>query len=211
VNYSKEIQIELDKFIEWRKTNEYKKDCLYLYSDEAIMVMRKSLHETSIKFKELFGYDLYLVYGSLLGCVRDKMTIPFDDDFDVAYHSKFTKKEDIVKENQEMANVLLKNHMLYKLRMPGQIHLKGVNDGTCFDLWTSFSINNKYYLINGVHGIVNYSPFPLKQVDFMGLPVLIPNTPETLLNYIYKTWQTPIAPIGGKKSGFNNFVKNELK
>jgi phosphorylcholine metabolism protein LicD len=58
-------------------------------------------------FKRRFDLDLYLIYGTLLGAVRENGFIADDKDIDVAYMSKYHDFDDIVKEMVEIYQCFL--------------------------------------------------------------------------------------------------------
>lgn len=141
-------------------------------------------------FKHKWNLDLYLVYGTLLGALREQDFIPHDYDIDMAYHSKYQSKEDVIKEFTEIKNYFDKKKLLYKSHMLGHfIYYSGVK---AIDIWTSFVSKNKLYLVNAFDGnIPNYAT-PLKMTQFKGYNFYIPNEPDKLLTAIYKDWKTPI-------------------
>ena len=46
-------------------------------------------------FKTATGRDLFLAYGTLLGCIREQRIIPHDDDFDVGFYSEATTPDGV--------------------------------------------------------------------------------------------------------------------
>ena len=81
----------MTKKIKWKDISEIEK--------------REYINQTDIFckwFSDLFNTPIYLIYGTLLGCIRESNLIDSDDDIDLAYLSNYTKFEDVFKEMLEI-------------------------------------------------------------------------------------------------------------
>ncbi len=61
----------------------------------------------SAVFRRKFNYELFPMYGTLLGCIRDNNFIAHDDDIDFAYVSKFRAPEEVKREYLRMCSFLI--------------------------------------------------------------------------------------------------------
>jgi len=149
--------------------------------------------QARVKFRELFGYDLYVVSGTLLGLVRNDGFIPGDDDFDTGYLSRHSEPELI---RDEMA------HVIKTLRDAGEririgrrrnlFHWKSPA-GLEIDVFPSWTRGEKYFLtfaIGAKCGDAVRKGFVEREM--MGKPVLAPIEAEAVLEGSYgPKWRVP--------------------
>jgi len=146
-------------------------------------------------FRVEFNLPIYLIYGTLLGCVRDNKFIIDDDDIDVAYLSNKTNEYDV---KQEMLNIYKKLQeqelITNNKRFIGQAWLYNPAKTMMVDLWTSWiSENNKFYCVNLNDGEFHKdSILPFAIGNLMDLPFYIPKNNTALLQYWYGDWQIPL-------------------
>lgn len=144
-------------------------------------------------FYQKFNLSLYLIYGTLLGAVREKGFIPHDTDIDFAYLSQFNTESDVKKELIELSWTLRKEGLLVKCHNDGgQIRVSSPNKRTVVDIWVSWIEKNEYNIIPygkiGNTDIIN----PLKNIKFLEHEVFIPNNSEEFLDKLYIDWKNPI-------------------
>ena len=152
------------------------------------------------------GIEPFLWAGSLLGAIRGKDIIDWDSDMDIAYISKYSKGEDIVKETQDLYTKLHELGLLFnyidednQVRKPeegigsvfGQAHIgkicpyldlftMWVSGDTWFDTWFGPVAKN-------VDTTIIQDSVELKGVKFPAL-----KDPEWVLRMLYgDDWKTP--------------------
>lgn len=149
-----------------------------------------------------FNVNIYLIYGTLLGAMREKDFIPHDYDVDLAYVSKYNEPDKIVKEFNLVCSTLQSNKLLKKVKGNKHIHCKCLTDKYIVDIWLSYIKNGKLYL---APSRLEFGPdivLPLKKTLFYNTEFYIPNQSEVLLDSLYKDWQTQIT---------ENFRKFDVK
>jgi len=183
------------------------KDKWYFYkrTEDNKNALVRDMNSLTSFIKNKFNLDTYLVYGPLLGMIRERNFIEHDNDVDFAYMSKQTNIKDVLQEFQGIA-IMLKNYdILSKICGNGHLHVWSPNKRNKFDLWTSYISEDKYYLIPLIDGNVQSSIIlPLKEAIFKEQNFLIPNQPELFLDAIYNNWKTPILI-------YNEGIKNKWK
>ena len=84
----------------------------YLTSRETQLEEKKILDEV-VKFLEKNNLRYFLIYGTLLGAIRHKGFIPWDDDIDIAMpRPDYDKLQRILKESNSILNDNLHFHSL---------------------------------------------------------------------------------------------------
>jgi len=164
------------------------------------ILLVKEMKSIESFFKKEFDLDIYLIYGTLLGAIREKDFIGHDYDVDLAYFSKANSEEKSILEFKNICDILQKNKLLLKIKGNRQLHCKSLNNNMKFDIWRSYKIKNKLYLSPLNYFLKTEYIFPLKTMAFRKVSFNIPNMPEELLNELYKDWTKPV---------FNNFRKFE--
>jgi len=145
-------------------------------------------------FKQNFNISLYPMYGTLLGIIRDKDFILYDNDIDFGYLSLQTDKKLVFKEFEQICKVLKKDNLLTKICSRGQLHCFGESKIFKYDIWTSWiNEQNKFFIVPLGIGIDKSIILPFKKYNFRNINLLIPNNPEELLNLIYNEWKKPMS------------------
>ena len=196
----------LDKFKEDTKEEisklNYKK-YFYQYSEPEKNVLAKEMKDIENYFKTNLDLNIYPVYGTLLGIIRDKDFIGWDTDIDVAYLSKYNTKEEVKDEFNKICKFLEeKKLLLYRIKTMSHLHVWSPNKHLKIDLWISWiDESNNYHIVWTVGGDLPKSMIlPFKTVEFKNQNLCQMNNPEQFLNEHYGNWK---IPVGGDAEQWN--------
>ena len=139
---------------------------------------------------------VYLVYGTLLGIIRENDFLEHDTDIDMAYLSNYHTKEEVIQEFNEICKVLeTTKALLHRIKTMSHIHVQDTITGTRLDMWISWiDENNNYHIVWTVAGEIDASMIlPFKTVEFRKQVFRQMNDPERFLNEHYNTWKVPVG------------------
>jgi SAM-dependent methyltransferase len=146
--------------------------------------------------KEIAGYDAFLIYGSLLGAVRENGFIGHDFDFDAAYISDHRDGPAAARELAEIARALID----YGFNVESRVITLHIYDpksaGVKIDLFhLFFDADGRLRFPWGVAGTTD---FPLakwqgtREIELGGSTGLIPLNAELMVETMYgASWRTP--------------------
>ncbi|MHA2012751.1 MAG: LicD family protein [Candidatus Helarchaeota archaeon] len=161
-------------------------------------------------FEKKLNIKVYLVYGTLLGSIRENDFINHDHDIDLAYLSNKHTVKEVIKETQHIYTTLKNYKMLGKLwasngaifanqftgkeHPRGHAHIWDLNHAICTDLFTSWiDKKGKYHLVRKINGeFSNSILLPFLKGKLRGENFRIPNGSKRLLTYWYKNWEIPM-------------------
>ncbi|SHE93211.1 LicD family protein [Litoreibacter ascidiaceicola] len=158
------------------------------------------------------GYDAFANSGTLLGLVRDKGLIPYDDDIDLAVILSARRDEDAAEEFKVLLGCLLAEGLdCYFVESKNAIIKLPNIDGFEVDLFPAYGAHRRY----------NIFPYSRKQLVFADIwplttcPVSklpLPARPEVLLRENYgDTWEIPnpryTFPWVTQKAKFSTLLK----
>jgi len=167
-------------------TNLYSNDCL-----EALVRFRNILARHKI--------ELFLVYGTLLGCMRDKDFISYDTDIDVGIwkeasivelideldENQFELRLNFNKNDSKSMDEVLANAINLPFYYKGRIPI---------DVYRHFPEQDKIlsgFELGGHPLLYEVSDFELHEVDFLGELFQAPIEYETYLTECYGNWKRP--------------------
>ncbi len=157
----------------------------------------RDMKEIEKYFLYNFNLSLYLIYGTLLGAVRDNSFILDDNDIDFAYLSKFDTIAEVRQETEEIAWKLRHAGLLVKCHNNrGQLRVSSSNKKTVVDIWTSWIENGEYNIVPYRKIGIPEDVLPLGKKIFYSETFSIPNNSKKILNQIYKTWEIPVKRDG---------------
>lgn len=140
------------------------------------------------------GVDVFIISGTLLGCIRDGRIFEHDKDFDlgiIGWEDQFTVAQALLSSaNFSFSARGLKGHELFLL---GAVH---VPSGYSFDIFFFHDNGEKFeHAIQSRLGYkirYNFSKFNLSEKEFLGEKFLIPDDYERFLDENYgKGWRVP--------------------
>jgi len=205
----------LQKFIadtkeEISKLN-YKK-YFYQYSEQEKLVLAKEMKDIEVYFKQELELDIYPVYGTLLGIMRDQNFIGWDTDIDVAYLSKCKTKQAVLNEFNMICKFLEEKKLLmYRIKTASHLHIYSPSHHLRVDLWISWiDKNENYHLVWTIGG--NFKSdiiLPFKKIEFKNQTFHLINQDKKYLDYAYHNWNLPMS--GDEKTWKKNPYIFELE
>jgi len=157
-------------------------------------------------FAELFGRELFALYGTLLGCYRDRRLIRSDDDIDLGVVVDASGPIEAKEEALGMMRKLLWAGWDVWVNRNGRLFWLAV-DGVMlrvYPLWFAGGRAWAYTAVRAKRG----SFLPCKSIEVYGRYVLIPAETEQLLRRTYgRDWRTPRSSFAHKRS---RAVRREL-
>ncbi len=142
------------------------------------------------------GIEPYLMYGCLLGAVRDGHMIGHDTDVDLAWLSACTHPFDIIRETSRVVrrmrelgwSVVSLSAANFKVTVP-------LAEGrTCgVDVFGSFYVSGVFHVMGALAGDLDRSALvPFGTVVLEGREIVAPARPEEVLAFTYgETWRVP--------------------
>jgi SAM-dependent methyltransferase len=145
---------------------------------------------------EKCGLDAFLMYGCLLGAVRDGRMIGHDSDADVAFLSRYTHPFDVIRETT--AAIRTMRSLGWKVvRMSGanfKVWVPLADGRRCgIDVFGSFHIGDSFYATASLRGRLDRSALvPTGTVTLEGRQITAPARPEEVLEFAYGAgWRVP--------------------
>jgi SAM-dependent methyltransferase len=145
---------------------------------------------------EVYGYDVFFIYGTLLGAVREAGVIGHDLDLDVAYVSELRDGRAAAQELKEIAYLLIERGFDIEAKR-NALHIADPSDHALkidlFHLYFDAGDTIKFPF-----GIAGTTQIPLadwhgtKEIDFCGGRGLVPVNDEQFVEHIYGAgWRSP--------------------
>lgn len=191
------------------------------YKNTAIELLKET-----IQILNEFNINYFLISGTLLGYVRHKDFIPWDDDIDLIVDSKITEviTQIIEKYNFKLSFLNIVDCYFYKFCFKDKVlPIHNVHNGKKIikgdkyfwpfvDLFVYYTNDNTINFFKKFWDIQDF--FPKNNVIFNGLNVSIPNKSEKILNIMYgnnyielyksSTWNHKKEQISGKVYEINS-------
>jgi SAM-dependent methyltransferase len=151
--------------------------------------------------KSEFGNDVFLIYGTLLGAVREGNYIGHDVDFDAAYLSGLKRPEEVVLERHRVARVLI-DHGLDVCPKKTALHIYKPDDASArIDLFhLYFDSADELCMPFGVAGTSSFHRDQwagIEEIELNGESMGVPAAAESIVEHVYGDgWREP-------KPGFN--------
>ncbi|MBX3567003.1 MAG: tetratricopeptide repeat protein [Rhizobiaceae bacterium] len=142
----------------------------------------RALSDTRKVFDEA-DIEMFLVSGTLLGCVREGRLLGHDKDIDVGIWSS-VPEEQVMQVVQQCGKFVVLSS-----RSDEIIRLRHVN-GIAIDLFYHYREPDDYWH-GGVKMIWHNTPFKLARREFLGEKYLIPKDYDLYLTENYGDWRTP--------------------
>lgn len=147
------------------------------------------------KWMATHKFQVFLSWGTLLGCIREGDFIDTDTDFDMGSYIGDSNCA-IADRTFTRFNYYLKEHNLYEKKITkSQVKIWTPNRLIFIDTWNAWTENGKLHLGYDWHGISEASDLiPFRKAKLRGVEFNVPNKSESLLSQWFGDWKTPRPP-----------------
>ena len=158
-------------------------------SDREVKAFR-ALEQANAIFKELFAKQLFICYGTLLGCIRENDFIENDDDIDVCFMADGDSLDSAANEfAQVVASLQARGE---RITVVSQIQFHWWLAGMEIDVFMAWMEDDRLYCYNVGADFSIDRILPLENHKFKGEEVLVPRDSEGVLEAIYgPEWRVP--------------------
>ena len=193
--------------------NKYRSDSIFTYIDQnkvnEIHQLLKYIHCTFTKTNTKYT----IIGGTLLGCIRHKGLIPWDNDADIAVLNKsFTEILEILKPLEK--NKIVSYMNIYN----GIIKVKFKHSNTIIDIFILQKDKDDIYRFTPPYDtrypneyFREYELYPLKIYNFGPLELYGPNLPINYLDRVYPNWDnTAEAWVNEIDRNYNSIKSTDI-
>lgn len=140
-----------------------------------------------------YGYRLWIIYGSLLGLMRENDFIPHDDDFDTAYLSRHDNPEAVRKELVEIAHLMIDDGIPVRISPTGVLKPLKSGRAKALDIYGTWLAEGHFWAQSTTKVPMRREEMePFQNREFKGRQVLVPARPEAFLERKYgPDWRSP--------------------
>lgn len=128
----------------------------------------------------------FLMYGTLLGCIRDGEFIEWDDDMDIGILEE-DWNDDFIAELSKFAQVSVSKHN----NRTSKIRLVHDHDHTCLNIMRDENGDRFFTEGNITLTVPGKYLKEFKEIDFYDMKVRVPVNAEEFLAWDYGDWKTP--------------------
>lgn len=173
-------QTALDRIQGWYSWWPFKSNISKRHKNFTPMAAQQALEATHSALQKS-GIPMFLISGTLLGCIREKSLLKHDHDIDIGIW------DDI--QPMQLQNAITQAGVFHVLpqRNPGCLRAKHLN-GVAVDIFTHYRETNSYWH-GGIKVRWHNTPFNLLPQVFLGRTYLIPADYQTYLSENYGAWQ----------------------
>jgi len=185
-------KFKLDTKEEISKLN-YKK-YFYQYGNIEKNILAQEMKDIEVFLKDELELEVYPIYGTLLGMIRDNDFIAQDTDIDMAYLSKCHTEKTVLNEFNMICNFLKERDLLlYRIKTASHIHMYSPNKHLRIDLWISWiGEDGKYYLTWIFDGEYDKNlVLPFKTISFKNKEFKLVNNADEFLKFVYGDYNNP--------------------
>ena len=148
------------------------------------------------------GLKLFIVSGTLLGYIREGGFLEHDNDIDTGLFEGFDEKALIDRIRHSGVFLIIPRRSRYFLR------IKHIN-GAAIDIFTHYTTGDDCWH-GGVKVTWHNSKFGLKQIDYLGVPMYIPDNPQLYLEENYgKNYMQKVTNFDSATDCPNGKIDNE--
>lgn len=185
----------------------------YYYCDKIYTDKLVKMAKTVFSILNKHNIRYWSIFGTLLGVVRHKGVIPWDDDIDIAFDVEeldklYSLKDEFNKYGMILSKIDTDKRIVYKLRYSKKD--PELKKQLWIDLFPYEKRQNYWHRVKGQYTPIRDTDLlPLQQSLFHGLSVNVPNNSNAVLDESYgDDWETnAVVSIHQKVLGNHHYIR----
>ena len=156
-------------------------------TDKSHTINKEKMYKNLLDFKEScdkYELEFVIIFGALLGLIREGDLIDGDDDIDVACFTEVSKWRDYYKFGYVINDMVKKGYYVPSRNFCPWHDVSFIRDGQKIEIWMFSKIDNERIYDNIVRYPTKYF-YTLEEIEFLGKKFKIPSNPKSFLEYTY--------------------------